>query len=73
MNTTENIERRIEYRALDRQTIYMAIMVIIVALTLPMNVKCDTGDVISSIILFALVSVFIFAGIGWWRKREESK
>jgi hypothetical protein len=73
MSTTENIERRIEYRVIDRKTIYMAIIVIIVALTLPMNVKCDTGDTISSIILFALVSVFIFAGIGWWRKRGEVK
>ena len=73
MSTTENIERRIEFRAIDRKTIYMAIIVIIVAFTLPMNVKCDAGDTISSIILLALVSVFIFAGIGWWRKRGEVK
>ena len=73
MNSTENFERRVEYRAIDRKTIYLAIIVIIIALTLPLNVKCDTGDTISSIILFVIVSVFLFAGIGWWRKRGEVK
>jgi len=73
MNTSDNTQRKIEYRMFDRKSILIAIILIIIALSLPSNVKCDTGDAISSLILFIVVSVFICAGIGWWRKRGEFK
>lgn len=68
-----NPERKVAFRMYDRKTILIAIILIIVTLSLPINVKCDTGDTISSLILFMVISIALFAGIGWWRKRGEMK
>ena len=61
------------YKNFDRKKILMFMIVLIVCASLPGNVKCDMGDTISSLILFVIISIFIFAGIGWWSRRGESK
>jgi hypothetical protein len=43
----------------------------ILVVSLPDAVKCDMGDTISSMILFMIIAIFIFAGLGWWSRRQE--
>lgn len=65
--------REITYRQFDRKNLLTFLIVFIISISLPGNVKCDMGDTLSSIILFVIISVFICAGIGWWTRRNESK
>ena len=61
------------YSAIDRKTILMYGMFIFTLISLPGNVKCDMGDTLASLFLFMIITVFIFAGIGWWSRRQENK
>jgi amino acid permease len=47
--------------------------IIIVMLSGVSPVKAELGDTIASLILFILIASFIFAGIGWWQKRQEKE
>jgi hypothetical protein len=49
----------------------LAYLFFTVVISLPNSVKCDMGDSVSSLILFLIISVFIFAAIGWWSRRGE--
>ena len=66
-------KREIEYIQVDKRQFFTFLIVLLVVISLPVNVKCDMGDTLSSIILFVIISVFVCAGIGWWSKRNESK
>ena len=61
------------YSAIDRKTILMYGMFIFTLTSLPGSVKCDMGDTLASLFLFMIITVFIFAGIGWWSRRQENK
>ena len=37
------------------------------------SVKADLTDTFASIILFIIFTSFVFAGIGWWSKRQEKQ
>ncbi len=52
-------------------TKYAYILLFTLVLSLPGSVKCDMGDIIASLILFLIISVFVCAGIGWWSRRQE--
>lgn len=69
----KNRDKRTIYKNFDKKSFLTFMIVFIVAISLPGNVKCDMGDTISSIILFIIISIFVFAGIGWWSRRGESK
>ena len=34
-------------------------------------VKADMIETVSSFILFVLFTIIVFAGIGWWSRRQE--
>lgn len=36
-------------------------------------VKADLVDTVSSFMLLIIFMIFVFAGIGWWTKRQEAK
>jgi hypothetical protein len=66
-------KREIVYKQYDRKKLLTFLIVFLISVSLPGNVKCDMGDTLSSIILFVIISVFVCAGIGWWTRRNESK
>ena len=61
------------YTTYDRKTILIYGMFIFTIVSLPGNVKCDMGETIASLFLFIIITIFLFAGIGWWSRRQENK
>jgi hypothetical protein len=68
----EKCKIKIVYKSDNRKPILLAIIAFIILASLPSNVKCDTIDTISSIILFFIIAIASCAGIGWWSRRVEA-
>lgn len=56
-----------------KQKLAYVVILVIILLSLPSKVKCDTGETISSVILIVLIVLFSCAGIGWFSKRNEAQ
>jgi hypothetical protein len=71
METQKQVNKH--YTIYDRKTILMYLMFIFTIISLPGNVKCQMGETIASLFLFIIITIFIFAAIGFWSRRQENK
>jgi hypothetical protein len=49
------------------------LLIFFLTISLPSSVKCDMGETLSTFILFFIIMIFIFAGLGFWSRRQENK